>query len=268
MQRAFYVHLRLLWGLLSRTAVPSPPEPSMIATFEQRFGTWDEIVQARNKYRQPITNVDMISRINKLRGDPANPSTIAKQVQRVPETALRYILGLLSQFGLSAWRPNFTESPYSSYNSAHRFIAIDTFRQAVLASAYKSMGVETIYLDNVWLQTLAHDHFVCNVICKVYTREKKYPGITELTAKRDAQLARRRTVSGALFSSLRLTVSCRSPIPAGLTSRTPVSPSASLISSRTTTAHRTMRKAVQPSRARRRRSRSTGFRRRLAARRR
>lgn len=195
MQRAFYIHLRVLWGLLSQIDIPSAPDDAMIAAFKQRFGSFEELMQLRHAQHPPITNEDMIERVNALRGYPDSTSNIAKQASRIPESSLRYTLGLLARFGLRAWRPNFAESPYSLYNCAHRFIAIETFRQAVVSKAFESMAVDTTYIDDIEILTLGYDHFVIYRVGGTVKAEEKYLGITQLRAERDTVLARRRTVS-------------------------------------------------------------------------
>lgn len=203
-QRAFYIHIRILWGLLSVVELPKPPSDGMIATFEQRFASFDDVVQARAKPNVPISNEDMINRISELRGDPKSTSMISKQVARVPESSLRYMLGLLARFGLKAWRPDLRQSPYSMYNQAHRFIAIDTFRQAVVSEAYDSMGIDKSYVDDMNLQVVAFDHFTNHRIGRMAAREEKFPGITQIEADREPVLSRRRTVSfiGCIVSAM------------------------------------------------------------------
>ncbi|KZV77961.1 hypothetical protein EXIGLDRAFT_784501, partial [Exidia glandulosa HHB12029] len=146
--RALYIHIRILWGVLSSTDVPELPDESMIAVFNQRYSSFDDVVAARSTPNTRIDNNGMISKVNELRGLAGGNSTTAKQAARVSDAALKYILASLARFGLKAWRPNFNEDAYSLYNSAHRFIAIDTFRQAVVSNAYDSMAVDKSYLDD------------------------------------------------------------------------------------------------------------------------
>ncbi|EJD37361.1 hypothetical protein AURDEDRAFT_173635 [Auricularia subglabra TFB-10046 SS5] len=190
---ALYLHIRILWGIIAPAAVPSLPSDGDIATFDQRYTSIDQVLALRNSpnVRTPSNN-NMVQKIVELRADFTSTSARAKQASRVPETALRFMLGQLAKYGLRAWRPNFNEGPYSLYNSTHRFVALDTFRQLVVSLAYDHMAVDKAYLDQMLLLTQVYDHYVHFRIFKIWEREQKYPGAAQAEMERDTILARRR----------------------------------------------------------------------------
>ncbi|EJD40810.1 hypothetical protein AURDEDRAFT_69660, partial [Auricularia subglabra TFB-10046 SS5] len=198
---AFYLHIRILWGLLSSIVVPEPPENSILDTFEQRYSSFDDILQViNNPNAQMTTNDNILDRIGELRADPTSRSRTAQQASRISENALHHILVTLSMYGLRAWRPSFLDDPYSAYNSAHRFIALETFRQLVVSCQYDHMAVDKSYLDRSLLLTRAYDHFVHHRMTKAWEKEMKYPGVAAATAERNLMLARRAKVSSRSLS--------------------------------------------------------------------
>ncbi|EJD44022.1 hypothetical protein AURDEDRAFT_45521, partial [Auricularia subglabra TFB-10046 SS5] len=196
---AFYVHIQIMWCLIGLAAVPRLPDAGEVAVFDQRYASMDDILAMRNNPNSQATpsNDNMIQRLVELRTDFDNPSKVAKQASRVPESGLRYMLGLIGNFGLRTWRPNFDEDAYSLYNSAHRFIAIESFRQLVVSAAYDHMAVDKSKVDEMLLLTCVYDHYVHHYQFNRWRKEQKYPGVAQTTADCNTILARRRHLAQA-----------------------------------------------------------------------
>ncbi|KZW01324.1 hypothetical protein EXIGLDRAFT_603024, partial [Exidia glandulosa HHB12029] len=178
-QTAFYLHLRILWGIIEVTDIPEPPDVDTLETFGQRFQDVDEVIETRNIHvHVPAANNAMLERMKKLRGDPSSASKNAKQAARISDVVLGYFFALLTLFKLRRFNPDFRQSPSSTYNLAHRLIAIDTWRQALAAGAYDSMGANKALIDDFLLWIRCADHFIHFYIFHIYEREQKYPGIT------------------------------------------------------------------------------------------
>ncbi|EJD34271.1 hypothetical protein AURDEDRAFT_131253 [Auricularia subglabra TFB-10046 SS5] len=190
---ALYLHIRILLGIIAPAAVPSLPSDGDVAAFDQRYRSMDEILVLRNNpnVRTP-SNDEMIQHLVELRADHGGAGTRAKQAGRVPESALHFVLGQLARYGLRSWRPNFNEDAYSLYNSTHRLVALDTFRQLVVGLAYDHMAVDKSFLDQMLLLTQVYDHYVHYRLFKIWEREQKYPGAAQAEMERDTILARRR----------------------------------------------------------------------------
>ncbi|KAA1095105.1 hypothetical protein PGT21_035590 [Puccinia graminis f. sp. tritici] len=45
-KEAFYVHIKVLWGLVKKRAVPNTPSPKQLAKFYQRFSSTEQIQSA------------------------------------------------------------------------------------------------------------------------------------------------------------------------------------------------------------------------------
>ncbi|KZV99785.1 hypothetical protein EXIGLDRAFT_831179 [Exidia glandulosa HHB12029] len=196
---AFYLHIRVIWGIIEVTDIPEPPDTDTLETFNQRFNSMDQIIDARNKLADvPPPNNDMISRIQELRANFSSNSRNAKQASRLSDVILGYVFALIMHFRLRRFKPDFRQSPSSTYNLVHRLIAIDTWRQALAAGAYDGIpGIDKSFIDDFLLWTRAADHFINHYIRKIYEREQRYPGIMKEIATRDAERGRQRALAAA-----------------------------------------------------------------------
>lgn len=189
---AFQTHVRLIWGVIAVSDVPVLPEDGEVAGFGQLFTSFDDVLTMRNNPNAEMpSNHDMVARLVELQAKHTGSGTNAQRVSRVREPALLYILGQLAKYGLHSWRPNFNEDAYSLYNSAHRFFAIDTYRQLAASMCYDFMGIDKSCLNDTLLLTRVYDHFVHHYMYNKWRKEQKYPGTAVEEADRNAILARR-----------------------------------------------------------------------------
>jgi hypothetical protein len=124
-QEAFYVHIRVLWGLVKKRAVPSTPSADQVSSFYQRFSSTDQINSAI-KQGPRLVALDTIQTLKEARQERTK---LGKHMMHISDFNIRYVHTSLLQLGLSAWIPNLNEQPDSLYNEAHKICAIRTFWQ-------------------------------------------------------------------------------------------------------------------------------------------
>lgn len=169
------MHLRILWRMLDSRGIPSSPSPSAIVTFNQRFQSSRavELQQASPKLLLAVSQVRGAAAA--ARSSTSN-SKVAKMVCRMEENIISYIDNCLARFGLEEWTPDLDQTPYALYNTTHRIIAIDTFKQAAVAHAYAQLKPNLKYVQNMALLEKIYNHFVHFYFYSRYVQERDSPG--------------------------------------------------------------------------------------------
>lgn len=152
--------------------MPSP-SPQNLARFDERFQNSEAVRGARTG--APLLARNLMLDISTLRGSDST-SNISRELARLEDSQLEQIALQLSRFGLSAWCPNYAESPYSLYNQAIRFIAIDTFKHAATAGAYVSMKPNLSYIHNIETTVEIFDNCVFEHHLTRFEKERSNPG--------------------------------------------------------------------------------------------
>ncbi|MBW0557526.1 hypothetical protein O181_097241 [Austropuccinia psidii MF-1] len=124
----FLIHIKFLWGLIEKNAVPSAPDPSQLNKFYQHFSTPDQIKSALENNGPALVPVDTVQTLHNAR--------------------------------IRTWAQNLYEQPDSLYNEACRISALKTFRQLVVGDTYQFMNVNQSYINNLGLLTKSYDHYV------------------------------------------------------------------------------------------------------------
>jgi len=188
-KEAFYVHIKVLWGLVPKNSVPVAPSEEQLRSFYQRFRCTDEIDSAISG-GPSLLALDTIQTLKKAR---EQRQKVGKHMIHLSEFNIRYIHSSLSQLGITTWLPNLDEQPDSLYNVAHRMAAIKTFRECVAGNAYSFMNINHAFIEDFELLKQAYDHYVHYVWLNVYSKEKKEKGKHRKDEERKAlQTARER----------------------------------------------------------------------------
>ena len=105
-------------------------------------------------------------------------SNSAATIAHMPDNAIQYICLLIARFGLEVWRPDFREDAYSTWNNAHRFLALETFKQAIALLAFRHTGIVAPpeHIRDLGLLARMYDHVVHHYFYKLYRRELRNPG--------------------------------------------------------------------------------------------
>jgi hypothetical protein len=173
--------------------MPQSPSDEMRAQLHSRYSSHDDLLVARSE--RSSRHVRISARVGRAAG-LVKPGPFARDALLVEEVILELMDAYLARFGLIAWTPDMQDSPYSIFNSALRIIAIDTFRQAMSAHAYRFLGAKMEYAMDTLLIMRFFDHFVFHHMKARFTWELKYgSGAMEFVDKRKVTLERRRTVS-------------------------------------------------------------------------
>jgi hypothetical protein len=193
-QEALYLHIRILWLLLERSAVPALPAQAALAAFNSRFTSEDDIFASRQG--SPIIEPASVhvARASLVQA----PSKHAKDAARVEEFMLEYLRSFCAKYGLDRWCPDLRDTPYSLYNSAHRLVALDTFRQFMTIHAYAFLGPNPQYLQDLPNLTRVYDHFVFHVQLKLFKKDQKNPG-SVLSADAKKSLYEPRSRASVIF---------------------------------------------------------------------
>jgi hypothetical protein len=145
-KQALYLHIRILWFLLEKNAIPSTPSATELALFHSRFASEDDVLNARTSERNLIDSTAVhIARATLVK----NPSRHIADARRVEEFALEYLSTFCARYGLARWVPDLRDTAYSLYNSAHRIVALDSFRQLCTMGVYDFFGLDYEHISDL-----------------------------------------------------------------------------------------------------------------------
>lgn len=166
------MHVRLLSGWLKPSEVPSDPPDEVLAAFQQQV-THEEDLQIR-RHGSPIFPPSLVQVGRFL--SVSDRGKISRLLQSVSDHILDYIQTCLAQFGLVRWCPDLRQSPDSLYNQACRIIALDTFKQAVVAHAYDGLQPNKQYVTKTEFLSKLYNHFVHFYLSELYKKNARVPG--------------------------------------------------------------------------------------------
>ncbi|PLW27274.1 hypothetical protein PCANC_24813 [Puccinia coronata f. sp. avenae] len=115
-KEAFYLNIKILWGLIESGAVPSPPKPNQLVKFNQQFSSAEQIENFINSCGSP--HLVAINQIETLREANSRRKKLAKNVYHMLDMRIQYIHTLLARIGIHKWAPNLEAQPNSWYNKA------------------------------------------------------------------------------------------------------------------------------------------------------
>lgn len=184
--------MRLLWGLINAKDIPTSPSDSVLKAFEELFHD-DAAVDQAHADGQPLVDLELVEVRQSVSIE--DRSSIAAQLLAIEEHIIEYTKVQLAKFGLKAWCPDLRQTPYSVYNAAHRIVAIDTFKQALVAHAYAHLAPNISYAKNMLLLVQMYDHFVHHYQWIRYRRECRLPGSVRATDEANPAYKARARVS-------------------------------------------------------------------------
>ena len=145
-------------------SLPTPPSATTIASFQARFSKDEEVVLAL-KSHEPVDAGALMEQVRKLR--LASRNSEHQALRSIEDDLLIYCQTQLVKVGLLEWRPNFTDSPYSTFNSALRLIAISTFKQITVSGAYTGFGPDLlVHVESMSYVINLFDHFVFKLLAE------------------------------------------------------------------------------------------------------
>ncbi|MBW0575203.1 hypothetical protein O181_114918 [Austropuccinia psidii MF-1] len=173
-KEALYVHIKLLWGMLTPSALPTAPDKQLLKEFYQRFSSAEEV----QTVAQNSQGVKLISeaQVQTLRDARLGKRKIGKNIINMQDFYITYVHAMLAKLGIRIWAPDFQEAPDSLYNEACRIVALMTFRQIACSGAYQYMRANLTYCSDLGLLRTAYDHYVHYVLSEKYKKEVREKG--------------------------------------------------------------------------------------------
>ncbi|KAJ6592815.1 hypothetical protein B0H19DRAFT_919771, partial [Mycena capillaripes] len=104
---------------------------------------------------------------------------------QLEEGAILHVKAYLAKLGIFTWAVNFTQSPYSMYDSAMCMFAIDTFRFLIAGTYYNFLHPDTRYVKDSALLLRLYDHFVHRYMFNKWKMEIQMLGGNEINAERN-----------------------------------------------------------------------------------
>ncbi|MBW0473735.1 hypothetical protein O181_013450 [Austropuccinia psidii MF-1] len=168
-KRAFYEHIKMLWGLIYRQPVPISPDYSMLKEFNTRFSFLPEIeAHVQNLTLPPLVP---LSEILTLRNMEPGMKKLGSSIIHMSDFAIKYIISVLANLGIRRWAPDLNNMSDTLYNEACRISAIQTFRQISIGGAYEFMNFNISYLEDIQLLTKVYNHYVHYHMAQRYKKE-------------------------------------------------------------------------------------------------
>ncbi|KAJ7720304.1 hypothetical protein B0H14DRAFT_2642719 [Mycena olivaceomarginata] len=136
-QKALHLHLRILMGLLSPSAVPRRLSAEEMALFNARLASAVDVdarlTETLAAAIEPTAAV--AERVTTfLRSARASHSQTSRDAMRVREDHLGMMFNALANAGIHIFTPDILGNPESLYNIAHELVALHSFR--VVATTY------------------------------------------------------------------------------------------------------------------------------------
>ncbi|KAF8144795.1 hypothetical protein K438DRAFT_1992450 [Mycena galopus ATCC 62051] len=155
-QKALHLHLRILMGLLSQSAVLTRLSVEDMAPFNARFASATDVdahmTEVLAAAIEPTTAVaERVAAF--LRSVKVTSSQTAIDAARLGEHHLRTMFSALANAGIHSFTPDVFGNPESLYNTAHELVALHSFR--VVATDH---GYSAIYRTN--LAMAKDDHLI------------------------------------------------------------------------------------------------------------
>ncbi|PLW56785.1 hypothetical protein PCANC_01693 [Puccinia coronata f. sp. avenae] len=115
-KEAFYLHIKILWGLIESGTVPSLPKPNQLIEFNQQFSSAKQIKHVINSRGSP--HLVAFNQIENLREAKSTRKKLAKNVYHMLDMLIQYIHTLLAGIRICKWAPDLEAQPNSLYNKA------------------------------------------------------------------------------------------------------------------------------------------------------
>ncbi|KAG7090745.1 hypothetical protein E1B28_009835 [Marasmius oreades] len=172
-----FLWVRILWGLLSAGQVPELPTQEALQQFQSQFSSETDVQLARTGRSPSIINpklVSLKSRAELVVGRRKN--TIGVHATTIPESLLEHVRIMLSKYGIEQWRVNLPSTPYSLYNKACKYVALDSFSEALVAGVFNHMKCPSELIANRELHQMFYNHVVFHYFYGLWMSEGNKPG--------------------------------------------------------------------------------------------
>ncbi|PPQ80386.1 hypothetical protein CVT24_000611 [Panaeolus cyanescens] len=171
LKKAMIMHIHLLLGWTRASDVPSDPSQQVLADFQSKISDKNDL-EAHHQ-SSPVFPPSLVQIRQTLA--VGNRSNILRFLSTISDPILKYIQTCLAKFGVICWCPNLRQSANSLYNSACRIIAIDTFKQVLVAHAYNGLQPNKTYVMKMDILVKIYNHFVHHYMNERYKKNARDP---------------------------------------------------------------------------------------------
>ncbi|MBW0485090.1 hypothetical protein O181_024805 [Austropuccinia psidii MF-1] len=168
-KRAFYKHIKMLWGLIYCQPVPISPDYSILKEFNTCFSFLPEIeAYVENSTLPPLVP---LSEILTLRNMAPGMKKLESSIIHISNFAIKYIISVLANLGICRWAPDLNNMSDTLYNKACRISVIKHFCQISIGGEYEFMNVNISYLEEIQILTKVYNHYVHCHMAQRYKKE-------------------------------------------------------------------------------------------------
>ncbi|KAG7095974.1 hypothetical protein E1B28_006657 [Marasmius oreades] len=172
-----FLWVRILWGLLSAGQVPELPTQEALKQFQSQFSSKTDVQLAHTGRSSSIINPKLVlltSRAELVLGWRKN--SIGVHATTIPESLLEHVRIMLSKYGIEQWRVNLPSTPYSLYNKACEYVALDSFSEGLVAGAFNHMKCPSELIARRDLHQMFYNHVVFHYLYGLWMSEGNKPG--------------------------------------------------------------------------------------------
>ncbi|KAF8987414.1 hypothetical protein BDQ17DRAFT_1435651 [Cyathus striatus] len=166
------IHIHYLWGLPDPSSIPYDPPADVLDSFSRRFSSPEEV---NNHGTEPLIQPSEVT-VQPWKYPLKKGRSIAF-IHCFEDTVVGLIRATMARYGLPIWCPDLHQLATSTYNTAHKIVAVETYRQALIMCAYDSYGVEQKWSSRMDVLYQVYNHYVHHSFCVQYDMEARSPGI-------------------------------------------------------------------------------------------
>ncbi|KAJ8093782.1 hypothetical protein PM082_009642 [Marasmius tenuissimus] len=161
LHQAFFLWVRVIWGMVNKTDMPSLP------TVDEHliFSTYMQFVQQLTEIRANSKGKGLIPE-----------SMNARNAAKLPNSFLQHTTGQLARYGIVWWCPDLCLAQDSLYNQACQYIAIDTLQSGLVAGAFHFLGCASNYVQDINLITQVYQHILFHYFYEIWVKEGSHEG--------------------------------------------------------------------------------------------
>ncbi|MBW0496428.1 hypothetical protein O181_036143 [Austropuccinia psidii MF-1] len=111
-----YIHIKALWDLKEKGSIPIPPTQNALANFYHRFSNINQLDEVAQDCGG--VNLDDEDDAKEFARQKLQPVKLAQGLQKLSQTYIDYIQGVLGRLGFSRWAPNLAQNHDDLYNVA------------------------------------------------------------------------------------------------------------------------------------------------------
>lgn len=172
-KNCFFAFIKLIWGLIEVSAVPKPPDQSLLTEFNARFSESSDIeVVLDSTQSQDLVDKRQVRTLSGAKG----VTKVGPGLVNIKEFFVLYAQAMFAKIGIRVWGPDLDAPEDTLWNEACRISAIRIFRQWAISDAFVYMNINKSFVNNLLLLERTYNHYVHYYLAKKYKVEAKEEG--------------------------------------------------------------------------------------------